>query len=81
MSIAFAEQDILMIYAKFRVELIQLEILAEAPQNAIDPISYQQEMDLLRSVTEKIEAVYPKFLEKAGQASLRKMAERKLLNH
>lgn len=78
MAVEFSNQDIMIIYEHMKVELVKLEILSTATPNPIHPNSYRQEMDILSSITEKLEAEYPRFLDVVFQKVIREKAENRL---
>ena|GEM_PF-5541986 len=79
MAIEFSGQDIMVIYEHMKVELAQLEILSAVKPNPIHENSYRQHTEVIASITEKIEAVYPNFLETSFQSMIKEKADKKLL--
>ena len=78
MIIEFSNQDILVIYEKFKVESVKLDILSAMSPNPIHPDSYRGHMDAFASIVEKIEAEYPQFLDDAFQGTIREKAKKQL---
>lgn len=55
----FSKRDLLYIYGTFMKRIKQTEEIAAHPQKPIAKESTDQELQLCRSITDKIEAVYP----------------------
>ena len=81
MNINFTDRDMEIIYQKFKVELLMLENLDRLDPSASRQEGIFQELDILRSITEKIEASDPKHLDPITQSHLKEAANRTLKNH
>jgi hypothetical protein len=79
MVIELTAQDVMTIYKKIKVELIQLEMLHAVHPNPMADEPYLDEMNLYRSVINKIETVCPMFLDEICQTTLRNKAMQKLV--
>ena len=74
----FSKQDIIFIYGRIKTELYQLEIINEMLDDSHDVKPLNQDVNILRSITEKIETEFPDCLDDVLQHSFRKLAKDKL---